>query len=234
VLAAPAAKAQSVADLKAQPIADQKAPSVAELKAQMELMQKQMQALQKKLDTVSKTVQHQDQKVEKQEQTIAAQKQAQDEAKQAMASAARPMPGSSYGFLQRKPGTNDLTFLTRNGEFQLYGNLDVSFDVTTKGIGNKVNPTDPTDLPIGNLGWMPAISTNLSYVGLRGFQRVDKNLNFVWQLETEISIAATSGTAESNSNQSNLVKGGLTSRNSFIGFASKDWGAVKIGKTDAP
>jgi hypothetical protein len=57
---------------------------------------------------------------------------------------------------------------------------------------------------------MPAISTNLSYVGLRGFQRIgDKPFNFVWQLETEISIAATSGVAETNSNQTNTVKGGL-------------------------
>jgi predicted porin len=232
VLAAPAAKAQSVADLKGQPVADQKAPSVAELKAQMELMQKQMLALQKKLDTVSQTVQQQDKKVQKQEKSITAQKQEQD---QAMASAARAVPASSNSFLQRKPGAKDLTFLTPNGEFSLYGNLDVSFDVTTKGIRNMTNPADPTDVPIGNLGWMPAISTNLSYVGLRGFQRLGNNpVNFVWQLETEIAIAAASGTAETNSNQSNVVKGGLTSRNSFIGFASKEWGAVKIGKTDAP
>jgi predicted porin len=70
---------------------------------------------------------------------------------------------------------------------------------------------------------------------VRGFQTLgDMPMNFVYQLETQIDVSATSGTGLSNSNQSNQVKGGLTSRNSFIGLASPAWGAVKIGKTDAP
>jgi predicted porin len=89
--------------------------------------------------------------------------------------------------------------------------------------------------PVGDMGWQPDISTNLSYVGFRGFQRVTgTNLQFVYQLETQIEISASSGTGESNSNQSNVVKGGLTSRNSYIGLASAQFGAVLIGKTDAP
>jgi len=47
-------------------------------------------------------------------------------------------------------------------------------------------------------------------------------------------VSATSGTTETNSNTSNNVKGGLTSRNTFIGLAGSDWGALKIGKSDAP
>jgi predicted porin len=89
--------------------------------------------------------------------------------------------------------------------------------------------------PIGNGSWMNAISSNLSYVGVRGFQTLGNlPMNFVYQLETQIDVSATSGTGISNSNTSNQVKGGLTSRNSFIGLASPAWGAAKIGKTDAP
>jgi predicted porin len=85
------------------------------------------------------------------------------------------------------------------------------------------------------MGWMPAVSTNLSYIGIRGFQKLgDFGTNFIYQLETQIDVSAASGTTNSNSNTSAVVKGGLTSRNSFIGLASAQMGALKIGKTDAP
>ena len=141
-------------------------------------------------------------------------------------------PSESSGwYFKKKPG-NDLTFLTPGGSIQFYGNFDVSFDVTTKGIAGKLgNGGDP---PIGNMGWMPAMSTNLSYIGIRGDQKLFEGVRFVYQLETQIDITASSGVAETNSNLSNVVKGGLTSRNSYIGLASADWGAIKAGKTDAP
>jgi len=140
-------------------------------------------------------------------------------------------PSTNHGFLERKPGDR-LTFYTPGGEFTLYGNLDVSFDVITKGLGGMTANGAP---PVGNMGWMPDLSTNLSYFGVRGFQNV-KGLpfDFIYQLETQLDIAATSGTAETNSNESNVVKGGLTSRNSFLGIASPRWGALMLGKTDAP
>ena len=139
--------------------------------------------------------------------------------------------GSAHGYFQKVPGSS-LTFRTPNGQITAYGNLDVSIDVTTKGIGNLGGPGDR---PIGNVGWMPALSTNLSYFGVRGFQKLgDQPYRFVYQLETQIDITASSGISESNSNLSNVVKGGLTSRNSFIGLESEALGAFKVGKTDAP
>jgi predicted porin len=56
----------------------------------------------------------------------------------------------------------------------------------------------------------------------------------VYQFEAGIDISATPGLKQSNSNWSDSVNGALFSRNSYIGFASPAWGAVKIGKTDAP
>ena len=153
----------------------------------------------------------------------------------ALASAANAGPpayGASARFLERKPG-KALTLYTQGGELTAYGNLDVSIDGMTKGISSLRAPDGSR--PVGDLGWQPDISTNMSYIGVRGFQTLPgQDFNFVYQLETQIDISATSGTGENNSAQSNVVKGGLTSRNSYVGLASTTWGAVLIGKTDAP
>jgi len=139
-------------------------------------------------------------------------------------------PGA-HEFLERKAG-DGLTFFTRGGELSIYGNLDLSIDEATKGLGGM---TVDGVAPVGKGGWMADLSTNLSYVGVRGFQQLGGfPANFVYQLETQIDVSAASGTSATNSNTSSVVKGGLTSRNSFIGLASPVWGALKIGKTDAP
>jgi len=109
----------------------------------------------------------------------------------------------------------------------------VSVEATTKGIAGEIGPDG--NPPVGHVGWLPELSTNLSYFGVRGFQNL-KGLpfKFIYQVETQLDIAATSGVAETNSNQSNVVKGGLTSRNSYIGISSPKWGSLMLGKTDAP
>lgn len=180
-----------------------------EMKQQIDMLQKQVEMLTTRLDKVS----------DQQNAPRASQ-------------AAAPVASGSHEYIERKPGEGT-TFLTRGGEVSIYGNLDISVDSTTKGIGNKIANDGGT--PPGNMGWMPAVSTNLSYIGVRGSQSLgDYPAKFVYQLETQIDVSATSGTNGSNSNTSNVVKGALTSRNSFIGLASSDWGAFKIGKTDAP
>jgi predicted porin len=140
---------------------------------------------------------------------------------------------SGHRFLEHKPG-KDLTFYTHCGEITLYGQLDVSFDGATKNA--KSGPVAPDGtMPIGNFGWMPDISTNISYLGARGFQRLPlHDFNFVYQFEAGVDISVTPGIRQTNSNLSNSVNGALFSRNSYIGLASPEWGAIKIGKTDAP
>ncbi|MBK6008717.1 porin [Ramlibacter ginsenosidimutans] len=184
------------------------AQTTEDMRRQIDAMQQQIEALKAQMDQMSK--------------------------QQASAAPAPAAPAAAGGgeFLQRKAGKG-MTFLTRGGEITAYGNLDLSLDSATKGINGKVASDGST--PAGNGGWMWDISSNISYVGLRGFQSLgDYPAHFVWQLETQIDVSATSGTGASNSNTSSAVKGGLTSRNSFIGLASAPWGAVKIGKTDAP
>jgi len=139
---------------------------------------------------------------------------------------------NGHGFLEHKKG-NPLTFYTPGGEITAYGNIDVSFDDTTKSLNNfNLNGNSP---PVGNFGWLPAIASNSSYLGVRGFQRVpDFPFNFVYQLEVGFDVSALPGTRESNSNLSNSVNGALFNRNTYVGFASPEFGALKIGKTTAP
>ena len=186
-----------------------KADAISDLKANMESLQRQLDAVKAQLEAVTGQLQKQ-----KQEQE-------QEQEKRATAP-----------FIQQKPG-DALTFLTPGGgEVTLYGNLDVSFDYTTKGL--KSDYGDMGGMPVGKMGWEPAIATNLSYVGFRGTHPLKNDLNFVWQLEAGIDISATPGTKQTTSNISDTVNGALFSRNSFIGFAGKDWGAAMIGKSETP
>ena len=109
---------------------------------------------------------------------------------------------------------------------QLYGHLDLSIDDITKGIAGKAQGGNTAT---GRLGWQPDISSNLSYFGVRGGRDLSGGLRAVFQVETQIDVAATPGAGAPD----NQVKGALASRNSFLGVAG-GWGALKVGKTDAP
>jgi len=188
------------------------AQSPDDMKGQIEALQRQLQILKDRLD-----------KQEAQQ----AQKSPPAPGRGAEGGRGAAADSTEHAFLERKEG-DGVTFYTRGGEVSIYGNLDLSLDATTKGISGMTAPVDsgfsaPGGVfsPIGNGGRMAAISSNLSYVGVRGFQALGHMpMNFVYQLETQIDVSAVSGTGISNSNTSNQVKGGLTSRNSFIGLAS--------------
>jgi predicted porin len=144
------------------------------------------------------------------------------------------LDSDGHYFLERKPG-KDLTFFTPGGEITAYGQFDVSLDAATKDAKGVPVRQPQGDSAVGNFGWMPDISTNISYLGVRGFQRIgNQPFNFVYQFEAGIDISAAAGTKQSNSNLSNQVNGSLFSRNSFIGLASPQWGAIKVGKSDGP
>jgi predicted porin len=137
-----------------------------------------------------------------------------------------------HGFLEHKKG-NPLTFYTPGGEITGYGNIDVSVDDTTKNLNNF--NLNGASAPVGNFGWLPAISSNSSYLGVRGFQRLPNfPANFVYQLEVGFEVSAVPGLKQTNSQVSDNVNGSLFNRNTYIGFASPEFGAIKIGKTQAP
>ncbi len=201
----------------------------AHAQSEAEVMKQKMDTLQRQVDELRGQL---EQVLKKQAEAASAAQAPQGERPPSLRPPPPAVATEHHEFLERKPG-DGVTFFTRGGELSLYGNLDLSLDYTTKGIGDMTVDGVP---PVGNMGWMWAISSNLSYIGVRGFQTIGSNFpaNFVYQLETQIDVSAASGTSASNSNTSAVVKGGLTSRNSFIGLASPSWGAMKIGKTDAP
>src|SRR5215472_595777 len=97
-------------------------------------------------------------------------------------------------FFRHKPG-DPLTFETPGGEITAYGQIDVSFDAASKSVTGWFSSFDNVNCggpgppggfctPSGNFGWMPDISTNLSYLGVRGFQRLG------WPLSTGLAVKA--------------------------------------------
>ncbi len=147
------------------------------------------------------------------------------------------LDANGHAFLEKKPG-NPLTFYTPGGEITAYGNIDVSVDDTTKAWGgniNTVNAGGSETFPIGNFGWLPAVSSNNSYLGVRGFQRLPNfPFNFVYELELGFAVSNQPGLRQTNSQISDTINGALFNRNTYIGFASPEFGAIKIGKTSTP
>jgi hypothetical protein len=156
---------------------------------------------------------------------------AQMEILRAQKAAPAPAPVQPAGsFITKVPGEAQ-TFLIGGEPVTFYGNLDLSLDYTTKGL-QKFYP-GPGDAPMGNMSWLPQLSTNLSYIGVRGRHKLGPKSALVYQLETQLDITATAGTVNNNASNDSIVKGALTSRNSYVGLDT-NIGAFKIGKTDAP
>jgi predicted porin len=159
---------------------------------------------------------------------LKAQQAAAAAAKAAAPAAPAPPAKAPESFIQLVKG-DTVTLLIGGEPVTLYGNLDLSYDHVTKGFNSAPLNTDV----VGNSSYLSAISSNQSYFGVRGLHKIGKKSSVLYQLETELSISSTSGTVNTNSNNDAVVKGGLTSRNSFLGVLTPS-GAVKIGKTDAP
>ena len=106
--------------------------------------------------------------------------------------------------------------------------------LTSGGPGTVPGALAATSLPFGNFGWLPAIASNSSYLGVRGFEKISTYpFNFVYQFEVGVDISVTPGLAQTNRQISDTTNGALFNRNSFIGVAG-ECGAIKIGKTTAP
>ncbi len=118
---------------------------------------------------------------------------------------------------------------------QFYGHLDLSIDDATKGI--KEGGAGQNPAPVGKVGWQADVSSNLSYFGFRGDHDIGGGYKMVFQVETQVDVAATPGPSPVNQasqgNVDNKVLGALGSRNSYLGIAG-NFGAFKLGKTDAP
>ncbi|HZS66226.1 MAG TPA: hypothetical protein VFA72_03885, partial [Burkholderiales bacterium] len=79
-------------------------------------------------------------------------------------------------------GSAPTTAVVADTLIQLYGHLDVSIDTATKGIkAADTNAPFGSTPATGRLGWQPDISSNLSYVGVRGGRDLGAGLRAVFQ-----------------------------------------------------
>ena len=172
-------------------------------------MRQQIDLLQKQIEMLNKRLDQADQKAAAQP-----------------ASDAAAATGNSI-----KPG-NDLTFKVGGSEVTIYGHADVSVDSQTNGMAGYIN--GPGGSPVtGHNGWMPDVSSNGSFFGIKGERAIDKDLKAVFQFETEVSVAATPGASDQGTDGT-AQKTGLGSRNSYVGLQSATYGAIKLGKNNTP
>lgn len=215
----------------------------ADLKQQVEILQTQLKAIQGQVDQQAAAAKQAEKTTQAEIERIKIPQQP-DSYKPGTVNmhtgAANPNVADSQNFLHRERDDSLSFGMPSHGGITLYGQFDVSVDAATNGIDGHVVPPGSNG-PTGGIavggrnGWLPAIATNATYVGLRGFQPIaDHEAQFLWQLQTNIAISTVGGTAESNSQQSNAVSGSMTTGTSYIGLGSKGQGAVKIGKTFAP
>src|SRR6266480_5075001 len=136
--------------------------------------------MQAKLDALQKEIQ------ELQAQ-IGALRKKQEQAAPVAAAAPAKAPANEV-----KPG-KELVFKAGGGEVQLYGHADVSLVDQTNGMTGFIH----NGLPVtGHNGWVPDVSSNLSFFGVRGNRAVSDDLKGVFQFETEIAYAATPGASD--------------------------------------
>ena len=180
-----------------------RADQMSDMQSQLEALQKQIQQLQSQMESV----------------------------KRQQAAHPAPPPGAAMTENHIEPGRS-LTFDVAGAKVQLYGHVDVSLDTQTNGMSGFVN--GDTGLPVtGHNGWVPDISSNLSYFGVRGARNLGADLRGLFQFETEVAYAATPGTSD-QAPDGTAQKFALGSRDSYVGLDGRTWGAVKMGKMQTP
>ena len=212
-----------------------RADDTSDLKAKLEALQKQMDAVKAQMDQM--------------------QRQREEEMKKPAAPAAAPAAEAKG---EKSPIESLYEKLTKG----FYGSLDVSVDMTTKGMSGFIahggyssggfgtpitGPTNVkmancnpatgvcTPFPVGNVGWMPALSTNKSGMGYRGDHALPYgDLKVIYQIEASFALTASPGASTSYTAQSNVVKSGLGFGDSYLGFGSKTYGSLKFGTMYAP
>src|SRR5258708_4971554 len=116
---------------------------------------------------------------------------------------------------------------------QLYGHLDLSLDSATKGIKpGQTNAPFGTATPTGHLSWQPDISSNLSYVGIRGGRDISSGLRAAFQFGTPIHLSATPRGSVSSPSPDHSVKGALASPHNYRGNAPALGPAPTVSCTD--
>jgi hypothetical protein len=214
-----------------------RADEASDLKAKFEALQKEMEAVKAQMEKVTEQLKKQKEEQEK--------------------AAAAPPAAKAEAGAAKSPMETLYEKLTKG----FYGTIDVSADYVTKGMGDKVagsgfgwtpaggftprtgikstviNPAtgESTTHPVGNVGWLPGISTNKSGIGYRGEHTLPfKDTKFVYQIEGNFSLTSSPGLSTSYTAQSNVTKAALGFGSTWIGVTNKAWGSFKAGTAFTP
>jgi predicted porin len=140
---------------------------------------------------------------------------------------------------EKKKEPDKFEFSYSGTKVQIYGHSDVSYDYVTNGITSAMTLATYSPAGLGgftpsqmvarsNNGWLGQVSSNLSYFGVRGSHKINDYLTGVFQFETEVMMSDTPGPTSDLQ-----CKYCLGSRDTYVGI-SGPWGAIKLGKEDAP
>jgi len=134
-----------------------------------------------------------------------------------------------------------------------FGTMDISLDYTTKGMNDMVaypyslapgvtSPSGPfvvtggpKEGPVGNVGWLAAMSSNGSNVGYRGSYAISgTTVHFIYQVATSIDMAAAPGLQNTWTKSSNVVQGAIGLGDTYLGFSDPGWGRIRFGEMFMP
>jgi len=108
-------------------------------------------------------------------------------------------------------------------------------NATPKGPGSTIPGQGNGANPFGRVGFQPAFATNASGLGWRGAHDIPGSATqFLIQIEANVAITASPGVTTSYTAQTNGTSGAIGLGTTYVGFAGKDWGAVKVGHGVTP
>ena len=220
-----------------------RADDASDLKAKLEALQKQMDAVKAQMDQMQK--QREEEMKKPAAPAAAPVARAEEKGKSAMEVLFDKLTKGFYGTLDV---SGDYVTKGMGNKVAAKGIMWIPAPSGIVGAGNytpptaikttQLNPADPNSItthPVGNVGWLPGFSTNKSGLGYRGEHNLPvMDLKFIYQIEAAFSVTSSPGATTSYTSQSNVTKAALGFGNTFIGFATKDWGTVRVGTTYAP
>jgi predicted porin len=117
-----------------------------------------------------------------------------------------------------------LPVLAETSNFNVYGNFDVSYD--SINTGTATNGTSGTTTN--------RVSSNTSFIGVKGSVDAGDNLTAIWQLESLLNVgdAAANGTPTGATTNNGI--GYLGSRNTYVGLKNDGYGTILAGRYDTP
>jgi predicted porin len=106
----------------------------------------------------------------------------------------------------------------------IYGNFDVSYD--------SINTGTPTKGASGTTS--NRVSSNTSFIGVKGSIDAGDGLSAIWQVESLINVGDSAGNGTPTGATTNNGIGYLGSRNTYAGLKHDSYGTVLAGRYDTP